>query len=529
MIEHKRILILAKETFSYPLYFLSQRWMENNEVACFYFMAPECKYAECLLNTTTYYAFGRLKNVKMYDVCDIADEFTRNVNHPVVDYDYLERLEEEYTHFKNLNIQLMSSQFTTRQYHFRNYMKPFTHEQQMYWLQLNYKKVFEVLDDFRPDVIIDYDDAELPRSIINEVAYRRGIPYITIDHPRYEDYKLYTFQMGIGVEDYFRKAYAQQLQKNDDELTDEYQYIDEFRKKSSIMPDEYKNTITAKYDRDSWLTIAKVLFGKILYFREQDKAGQNKRLKKKNPLIYPSSWEYIKFYFRTELLKRKLYGKNRYFENPVEGEKYVYMPLHLIPESTTFVKAPMYVNELNIIEAISKALPIDWKLYVKEHQAMLGERETGFYEAVKKLPNVRLVSINYYKDPKPWIAKSQGVVTITGTGAYEAAILGKKSLIFGDVSFKMIEGIQRVKSFEELPHLLRKINTPADNRKSCAAYIAAIKQVGKSIKYKYLMAEGEDILFGRSKISNTYVAELDKLEKFYEEAYEHFKALKEEH
>lgn len=41
-----------------------------------------------------------------------------------------------------------------------------------------------------------------------------------------------------------------------------------------------------------------------------------------------------------------------------------------------------------------------------------------------------MVQLNYYNDPKPWITKSQGVVTISGTSAYEAALLGKHSIVF---------------------------------------------------------------------------------------------------
>lgn len=516
---NKKILLLGKETYSYPLYFLAKKWRHNNQVAAFFFMSAETRYSECLLNTTTYYRYKRLQGIKVYDVRGIADEFTRNLNAPKIESKYIKEIEKNYTYFKNLNLQLMSSQLTTRQYHFRNYATPFTHEQQVYWLQLNYKRVFEILDDFMPDMILDCDDAELPRTIINEVAYKRKIPYITMEYPRYEDYRLFTYQMGIGVDDYFINEYKKQYNREESELQKELQYVDKFRGKKQIMSEEYKNTITSKYEKDSLYVILKRLYGYMIYFRNQDKAGDNKRIKKENTLLYSDSKKFMKYFFKEDFLRRKLYGKNKYFENPVEGEKYVYMPLHLIPESSTFVKAPIYVNELNIIEAISKSLPVNWKLYVKEHQAMLGERGVEFYKAVKRLPNVRLVQINYYRDPKPWIINAEGVVTITGTGAYEAALLGKRALVFGDVPFGVIEGVQRVKSYEDLPDLLKNIDRKIDNKKSCAAYIAAVKEVGVSIKFAYLMKEGEEIAYGRSQVSDKYLKELEKLEMFYQKAY----------
>lgn len=182
-------------------------------------------------------------------------------------------------------------------------------------------------------------------------------------------------------------------------------------------------------------------------------------------------------------------------------------------------KLPEIINELNIIEQVSKSLPINWKLYVKEHQAMVGERSLSFYSAVKKFPNVKLVKFNYYSDPKPWIQNAKGVVAISGTGAYEAAMLGKKSIIFADVPFTLIEGVHHVHSFEELPQLLASF-TSIDNIKSCASYLAAIKSTGKELNLKYLIAEGERIICQNSVITEKFENEINKLVEFFSEAYD---------
>ena len=77
--------------------------------------------------------------------------------------------------------------------------------------------------------------------------------------------------------------------------------------------------------------------------------------------------------------------------------------------------------------------------------------------------NVRVVQLNYYKDPKPWITKARGVVTITGTAAYEAALMGKKSIVFGDVPFSLIDGVTRIRSFEDLPAAIRNFGETVRN------------------------------------------------------------------
>jgi hypothetical protein len=198
------------------------------------------------------------------------------------------------------------------------------------------------------------------------------------------------------------------------------------------------------------------------------------------------------------------------------------MPLHLIPESSTLTDAPFYINELMVIEQVSKSLPVGWILYVKEHQSMLGERSLKFYKKANSLHNVKMISINFYKDPKPLISFSQGVITITGTSAYEAAMLGKKAIIFGDVSFNLIEGISRVRSFEELPALISSFGD-IYNIKSCASYIAAVKKNGMEINLKFLMKEGEAILKDCKEISKDFQKQINQLLAFYNKGYESYK------
>ena len=172
----------------------------------------------------------------------------------------------------------------------------------------------------------------------------------------------------------------------------------------------------------------------------------------------------------------------------------------------------MYVNELTIIEAVSKTLPAGWWLYVKEHQAMVGERGVEFYEKANKLPNVKMVQLNYYEDPKPWISNSQGVVTISGTTAYEAALMGKHSIVFSDTPFSLIKGVQAFKEFAK----------PLDNIKSCAAYIATVKNIGYSIDTKLLLNKGERILRGIDPVDEEYQCNLDLLERLFYDGYSEY-------
>lgn len=542
--KNKKILLICRETYCKPLWFLAESLKEDNDVAAFFIMSSECSFNKCYYNEHTYYQFKKLEGITIYDVKDICNEFidrmdsfrkkygiTRGVKKPVggaapllpengpMDMEYLKMIEDEYTHFKNLNIQLMSSQENTRHYHFRDYWALTSYEENCLWLELNYKRIIGIFEEFKPDIILDMDNAELQRTVLAEVAYKYNVPCMTIEYSKYGFYKYPSFQNSFAIDPYIKEMYEENLKKSNEELKETVEYVENYRRETSIMNKEFAGSVTSKYERDSLFWIARVMRGKWNYFWDQDYTAKNIKQKKKSRMLYAPSKPYLKHYLDVELKKRKLFAKNKYFENPVEGEDYVYMPLHLIPESSVFVKASYYVDEANLIEQVSKSLPIGWKLYVKEHQAMLGERDVSFYEKIAQLHNVRVVQINYYKDPKPWITKAKGVVTITGTAAYEAALLGKKSIVFGEVPFCMIDGITKINDFSLLPKAIREFG-PVDSLHSAAAYLETVRQAGSEVKIFYLMDEAEEIFAGRKERTEEFENELSKLADFYEKGYE---------
>ena len=520
MFRDKRVLLICKESFAFPQYFIARKLLKaGTDVGAFFVNPVESYLNNSLYNENTYFKFKELlEEEKLYGLEDFCKQFDKVLNNPPIDMVYLERIEKEYTHYKNLNLQLTSSQFLSRHYHNRAFLNYSSYEKSLYYLELSYKKVIDVLDEFNPDLILDTEDGELLRTILNELTFKRKIPYITIDYPRYDYYKIPTFCLGVKTEDYFIEEYNRCHALSTHQMEAEYAYINEMRKKSNIMSKEFKNDVTSQYKPASTISMLKKLLEKLIYFWNVYITNGNIKLIKRNSILYANPIKHFLFYANLELKKQYLLRNNKFFEPPSKHDDYVYMPLHLIPESTTFVKAPFYINELNIIEQVSKSLPIGWKLYVKEHQSMLGERSLSFYKKVRKNPNVKLVQINYYNDPKPWIEKSKGVITITGTSAYECAMLGKKAIVFGDVPFNLIDGITQVHSFQELPDLISSFKD-IDNIKSCASYLATVKAVGMKINLKYLISEGEKILKGDTVLSDEFDGQIDQLIDFYDKAY----------
>jgi capsular polysaccharide biosynthesis protein len=135
-----------------------------------------------------------------------------------------------------------------------------------------------------------------------------------------------------------------------------------------------------------------------------------------------------------------------------EGRKLLYA-LHVQPEFTVNVRAPFHDNQIALIESIARSMPVGYRLLVKEHPGMKGERPLGYYRRLRALYNVDLLSP--VVDSHELIRQVDVVLTITGSVAWEAILLGKPVIAFGPLCYDFYEPIFRCPNLSELPALLR--------------------------------------------------------------------------
>lgn len=132
--------------------------------------------------------------------------------------------------------------------------------------------------------------------------------------------------------------------------------------------------------------------------------------------------------------------------------KYCIYNLHLQPEASIDVLGAYNSDQFNIIQNISRSLPADAVVVVKEHPQGVGDRVREFYNAVQDLPNALLV----HPESDPWelMRNAFAVLTISGTAAYQAALMGVPSVVFSDVYFDELPLVKRCRNHEELPEIL---------------------------------------------------------------------------
>ena len=171
------------------------------------------------------------------------------------------------------------------------------------------------------------------------------------------------------------------------------------------------------------------------------------------------------------------------FEEPKEYLEcdYLYYPLHVDPEASTMVLADKITNQLFVIENMAKSMPAGYKLLVKEHLPMIGMRPKGFYEAIRNMPDVHLITP--FADGFSLIRNSKLVLTITGTAAFEAILLSKPAIVMGHTQFNCLgQGLIHTTELAALEEIIYKsINLKPAVEKDLILFIAATLQEGVHI------------------------------------------------
>lgn len=127
---------------------------------------------------------------------------------------------------------------------------------------------------------------------------------------------------------------------------------------------------------------------------------------------------------------------NKVSKAPDIDKSYVFVPLHYEPERTSNPDGGHFYNVYDMLVSLRSFIPTDIKIILKEHPSQFTKTLHGhrgrsglFYKSISTLPNVEFAAIS---TPSSILIKNSiFLATQTGTAALEAALLGKKSLIFG--------------------------------------------------------------------------------------------------
>lgn len=317
------------------------------------------------------------------------------------------------------------------------FVSDFEHVRALRVLETGFRLVERLYDEYNPGAVISDGVACTLSYIQYAVARARGIPFLTIAPARVNG-RFYIVRNHRDryerVDELYADYKAHGLTEGDRAIAE--RFIDEFRS-AATKPDYFvKLATTPGFDLESLRTLVRLVHRR--YALDPD-----------NYLLaspFEALWGRLVRVVKARALDRP------HFEQDVPREKFVFFPLHFQPELTTLILAPYAVNQIAVIENLAKTLPVDHVLVVKEHKASLGRRPFGYYAAIRRLPNVRLVSP--YLDSHTLIQRSSAVCVISSTVGWEALLYEKPVITLGDVCYNSFDLVRRVRAWEDVPRAI---------------------------------------------------------------------------
>jgi len=156
-----------------------------------------------------------------------------------------------------------------------------------------------------------------------------------------------------------------------------------------------------------------------------------------------------------QALLRIFFKSDRFYYKNLQGKEtsnYFLFYLHYEPDLSTYIWANNYLDQLYLLSIISRNLPFGTKIIVKEHPLSKLLRPREFYKKLNKIPNIYLVDASV--DSLFLISNSIGVISITGSVGYEAWLLGKPVIVFGDVFYDGFNGVIKCRDFDQILSVL---------------------------------------------------------------------------
>jgi hypothetical protein len=276
----------------------------------------------------------------------------------------------------------------------------------------------------------------LIKNAVAQIALSTETPIRTLIRSRFGDYHHIARNFGYGTDkqalDYISSEHS------DEALYEANEWCDKFRNQDSITSLYDATAQQAVKKEELFITeeVIQNLFDSITGLIKR--TIMRKKIKYRGVLRanyfnshYPSATV-----FRSRIAYNRLkYIYTNPFEEDIPNQRFIYVPLHTLPESSTLTLSTEYY-ESDLIRFMSKELPAGFELGVKENPNMVGLRPFSYYDELAELPNVRLLDPTIQS--KELIQQSEGVAGVSGTALLEAAVLGKPTHAFGHPEFEAV-------------------------------------------------------------------------------------------
>tara|TARA_B110000438_G_C15805942_1_gene647315 strand:+ start:1097 stop:2623 length:1527 start_codon:yes stop_codon:yes gene_type:complete len=207
----------------------------------------------------------------------------------------------------------------------------------------------------------------------------------------------------------------------------------------------------------------------------------------KDPHVPPFYSDFISKYFIKPFRKiriKSITRKRMINIDDLQKSQIYFYPMHSEPEIAISVHGKEWQNQIELIRKISQSIPLGSKLIIKEHPKSIGYRSLSYYNSLLQIPN--LFFIDAQTSTKEVIINSQLVFVLSGFVGFEAIILEKPVIAFGDIMYSCLPNsmIKKCTDTSRLSELVKSMEENYEySQDSFKSYIAAVYENTEGINF----------------------------------------------
>jgi hypothetical protein len=166
----------------------------------------------------------------------------------------------------------------------------------------------------------------------------------------------------------------------------------------------------------------------------------------------------------------------------VQNKKYIFFPLHMEPEVSLYLFSPEFINTFEALVWLSKSIPADWQIVVKEQPNGFQFRAHHFYQRLLQIGNIRLADTN--TKAWDWIKHSQAAAVFTSTVGIEAVHFEKPVISFSRNQYiNLLPTVFEARSFEDTLTAVSQIENLAQGAAELQISRVSLYQAQKSVSF----------------------------------------------
>ena len=347
------------------------------------------------------------------------------------DLEYLSKFEKKY------DIQLSKIVFSERLFSEFNEFYKFQTNEILRILELECKFFERVLDEINPNFVLMFTPYLHQELLFFKLCKSKGIKTLELGNTRFDS-------AVIGFDDEIKKYDSFKVEGN----------VRNFQELRNYFSENYMLKSSNKIVKRTELSLNDKISMAMEYFiftndeNIKNNFGYYGRNKVKVFLNYINNIVRMK-------KRKKFIDEN--FQNEIRDEKYILFPLQTEAESSLLIESPLQNDQIEVIKKISKAMPIDYKLIVKEHP-MAKSRSWRSIESYKEMMEIpRVILLHPEIKVQEIMEKISLVITISSNVALDALFSEKPAMMFAENYISVIPSIYKVKNISDLPENIEKM------------------------------------------------------------------------